>query len=126
MNYIFNKDLGFNREQIVTLDLSKGINEKGAIFRERMMENSNIQSATLSSLVPSYNDATRNFWKAVLDDGTLQDLVTDIVYAGYDYTQTLGIQIIEGRDFSPKIASDCTKAVVVNEAFLREVGGKME
>lgn len=80
-----------------------------------MLENSNIKAATLSSVVPLFSDGTRNFWKAVKDDGTTQDLVTDILPAGYDYTQIQDIEIIEGRDFSLKM--DCTRAVLVNEKY---------
>lgn len=122
MSYIFNKDMGFDRDQIVIVNFSSGLIEKAPTIRERMLANSNIQSASLTSLVPAYNSWAHNPWKAVMDDGNTMVVDSDILPAGYDYVQTLGIELLEGRDFSPEIASDCTKAVLVNEAFVKKAG----
>lgn len=122
MDYIFHKDMGFAREQIVIVGLSNTAREKSAIFKERLLENSNVQAASISTLVPAYNSWAKNPWKAVLEDGSTRIVESDMVPIGYDYLKTLDIELKEGRSFSPSIPSDSTKAVIVNEAFLRKTG----
>ena len=38
---------------------------------------------------------------------------------GYNFTETVGAQIIAGRDFSPKFATDSTASVLLNEAAVK-------
>ena len=37
----------------------------------------------------------------------------------YDFIQTLGIELIKGRNFSPEFPSDITKSIIVNESFVK-------
>jgi len=40
---------------------------------------------------------------------------------GYNFTETVGAQIIAGRDFSPKFATDSTASVLLNEAAVKVI-----
>ncbi len=40
----------------------------------------------------------------------------------YDYLKTMGLKLIEGRDFSKDFATDFDQAVIVNEAFIKHFG----
>jgi putative ABC transport system permease protein len=39
-----------------------------------------------------------------------------------DFLETLGIPLLQGRNFSPRYATDATEGVLVNEAFVRRFG----
>ena len=45
--------------------------------------------------------------------------MVDFVPADYDFLQTLGIELIKGRNFSPEFPSDATKSIIVNESFIK-------
>jgi putative ABC transport system permease protein len=40
----------------------------------------------------------------------------------YDYLKTMGLKLINGRDFSKDFATDLDEAVIVNEAFVKHFG----
>jgi putative ABC transport system permease protein len=41
---------------------------------------------------------------------------------GYDFVETMGMNILEGRDFSKEMASDAEGAIIVNQTFVKELG----
>ena len=41
---------------------------------------------------------------------------------GYDFIDTMGMKIIEGRDFSKELALDAEEAILVNRTFVKELG----
>jgi putative ABC transport system permease protein len=41
---------------------------------------------------------------------------------GYDFIETMGMKILEGRDFSKELASDAEEAIIVNQTFIKELG----
>ncbi len=41
---------------------------------------------------------------------------------GYDFIETMGMNILEGRDFSREMASDAEEAIIVNQTFVKELG----
>ena len=70
LNYIQNKDLGFNKEQLVIIHLNNDFNNsKKNIFREKLLQNPQIRQASLTSVIPSYNTWSRNPYKYISDDG---------------------------------------------------------
>ena len=46
----------------------------------------------------------------------------NVIYAGYDFVHTLGLEIVEGRNFSRDIAGDKSGAFILNEAAMKELG----
>ncbi len=124
MQYIFQLDLGYDREQIVIMHLNKATAPKGAIIRQKLLENANIQSAALSNLVPSYNSWAHNPWKGENDQGDEILLSADIAPVGYDFVEVMGIEMASGRPFSPQFPTDSTQSVIVNESFVEKMGWK--
>ena len=67
----------------------------------------------------------------MIDNGTLSvdwegkasDFKPSFVNAsiGYDFTRTMGVQIVQGRDFSPAFAMD-TAGYLLNETAVRKIG----
>jgi putative ABC transport system permease protein len=55
------------------------------------------------------------------NDGKLTDKGVDWFNADYDFVKTLGMEIVQGRDFSRDVISDTTFAVLVNEAMVKRM-----
>jgi putative ABC transport system permease protein len=51
-----------------------------------------------------------------------EHFVTNVLEADADFLATYGIQMKEGRFFSPKMPTDTTEAIVINEALAKYVG----
>jgi putative ABC transport system permease protein len=55
------------------------------------------------------------------NEGKLTDKGVDLYSADFDFVKTLGMQIVQGRDFSRDVISDTTYAVLVNEAMVKRM-----
>jgi putative ABC transport system permease protein len=63
--------------------------------------------------------------------GDALDLITEegkktvtvrMIYADHDYLKTMGMEIVQGRDFSREMSTDAGEAIIVNEAAVRALG----
>lgn len=119
MNYILNKKLGYEKDQVILLHGTNSLNNKIRIFKEELLKIPQVQNVSISDYLPIRN-ALRNgnmFFKEgyqTINEGLSgQRWVVDA-----DYVKTLGMNIIEGRDFSDEISSD-RSAALINESMAR-------
>ena len=117
LDFINSTDLGFDKEGIVTLSANeRDFNTNDKIFNlvKTKAENcSNILS--VSGCIFPFSEAE--------GEGMLQMNGKRIHYnftgVYYNYIKTMGMTLVEGRDFSPDIAADMD-AIVVNEEFVKQ------
>ncbi len=123
LDYMQNKDLGFQKEDIVLLPSSNRINENYLIFKDRLENHKGIQSVTVSTRVPSGRLLDSQGATAEVN-GELTQLNIRIadIQVGHNFLKTFGIPIAAGRDFDFNLASDSTEAFILNETAVREVG----
>ena len=117
LNYIQNKKLGFNKDQVIMIDDSFALGDKRQAFKDEIKQNSNILNATISGFLPvSGTNRNDTPWWAEGKEAAQENMVSlqnwDV---DYDYIKTLGMTVKEGRDFSQDFPSDST-AVILNEA----------
>jgi len=123
LNYIQNKKLGFNKEQVIVVKDAYGLGKHLTSFKDEMLKDSRISHASLSGYLPvagtSRSDNT--FWPEGLQP-TQENLVSIQCWrVDVDYVKTFGMKIKEGRDFSLEFPSD-SSAVLLNEAALALFG----
>jgi putative ABC transport system permease protein len=117
LNYIQNKKLGFNKDQVIMIDDSFALGDKRQAFKDEIKQNSAILNATISGFLPvSGTNRNDSPWWAEGKEAVQENMVSlqnwDV---DYDYIKTLGMTVIEGRDFSQDFPSD-SSAVILNEA----------
>jgi len=114
MNYIGNMKLGFDKDQLIYMSIKGDIVQKRDSFKNDLLKNPNIAGVTLASSLPSYvgNTASGFSWEGM--DANLKPY-WQFVSTDFDYIPTLGLDIIEGRNFSKRYSTDTSKAVIVNE-----------
>lgn len=123
MEYLKNRNLGFNKEQVIVLRDVKNIGARLNIIKNEMLQSSLITSGTVSSYLPGPGSArnTPLMWKYGSLPVPENSFNGEKWLADYDYVSTLGIEIIEGRNFSRDFPSDST-AVILNEAAVERLG----
>ena len=122
LNYIQSKDLGYNKEQVLTIQNTYVLGDQAKAFKNSILQMNGVQSGTLSSYLPVTNSSRTDntyFKDATLDIKNGLDMQSWQV--DYDYFKTLGMHIIKGRRFSPDFGGDST-AVVINETTARLLG----
>jgi putative ABC transport system permease protein len=123
LEYMQNKDLGFQKEDIVLLPSSGRINDNFLIFKDRLENHEGIQSVTISTRVPSGRLLdSQGATAEVNGDLTQLNIRIADIQVGHNFLETFGIPMAAGRDFDFNLASDSTEAFILNETAVREVG----
>lgn len=123
LEYVRNKNLGFNKESVMVLPSSDQIYNQFEMLKDRFEQADGIESVTLASRVPS-GRLLDSQGASIEKDGEMQQLGIRIadVHVDHDYLNDLGIEIIAGRNFNKKLASDSSKAFILNEAAVKKIG----
>jgi putative ABC transport system permease protein len=120
MNYLHNKDLGFNNEQIIYFRINGGVADNLDAFKEELRRHSNIVSVTSGYGLPG-DQFAGDMVTIPTKDGDKR-LASSVFIGDHDYLKTLGIRVIAGRDFSREITSDEYESFIINETAVKEFG----
>jgi putative ABC transport system permease protein len=121
LKFLRSKDLGFDKEQIIRMELpGKELRKNGPVLAETLRKNPDVMRVGLSNTSPGFGIGKLLF-KVEDNDGKMVDRGVDLYNADYDYLDALGMTIVEGRNFSRDVASDTTYAVLVNEAMVKRM-----
>lgn len=122
MQYLRNKDLGFDRERILRVVLDNPTSQdKWPVFKNLLLQNPNVKSAGTATTAPGRGYGKQLF-PVETNDGTMEEYGIDNYGIDFDYIPTLDIQLVEGRNFSREYPSDTASGVLVNEAMVRRMG----
>ncbi len=117
VNYMKNKRLGFDKEQIVYFsNLSRKVYSNYESIKNELVSSPEVVSVTASQSVPGQGRSGMNIR---LTDWPLEEAIpVNENRVQDDYVKTMGFEIIEGSDFSDKLASD-SATFILNEAAAR-------
>jgi len=121
MNFIQKKNLGFDREQILMLALNDTtvINNASA-FMEEIERHPAVEETALSTTAPG-----RFYGKQVMtveqNNGEMTEIAFNQCFVDFDYMNTMGLSLVQGRFYDREFGSDMTNAFVVNEAMVEEM-----
>jgi putative ABC transport system permease protein len=121
MNFIQNKNLGFNKDQIVMVHDLYALGEQKQTFKQEILGSSLIEKGTLSGFLPvSGTNRSDNPWWVMGRDIQDQENMVSIQNwkVDFDYVKTLGMKMVLGRDFSLDFPSD-SSGVIINETAVR-------
>lgn len=117
LNYIQNKKIGFNKEQVITVEDIYALGDQAETFKREVLANSMMESGTITGYLP-VADTWRSdtpWWVEGKDPKQTENLVSlQNWQVDYDYINTMGMEIAAGRDFSSDFPSD-SSAVILNE-----------
>jgi len=122
MQYMKTKALGFDKEQVIFIPLRGNTALSYEALRSELRKDSRLLGVTAANHLPSNigsNSGGAN-WKG--KDPT-QEILISQSGVDYDYIDVLGIELVEGRNFSREFETDKTEAFLVNEE-VRELMGK--
>lgn len=120
MSYIQNRDLGYDRSQLIVLRNAGLLGEHLDVFRDKLRADPRVKSVTKSAYIPSGPTDTSNQSLSSKDDPTTG---FRMVHYGIDeeYIPTMGMEILAGRNFSQDFGSERYN-IVINQTAARELG----
>lgn len=123
MNHLLDKDMGFDKEQMLVLDYNydERVNSRSSALKSELEANPSILSAAFSRSVPGgyYPNAGTSIQGV---DGEMIGLGQAIFQVGIDFIDHFDMELVAGRSYSREFPSDSTSALVVNEATARQYG----
>lgn len=123
MKYVNNKDLGFDKDQVLIIHNPSWDREFTLRTRERLFAFAGTQPAIVSWSAMGGGLTGANNTNGFILDGKQEWLKQ--LWVDYNYFDLLKLKFIQGRGFSPAFAADTAKAVracVVNETLFRMLG----
>jgi putative ABC transport system permease protein len=115
LNYIRNKNLGYNREQVLVIKNVYPLNTHVNSFKQDVLKLSGVQSATQTAVFPTDLIARTGVLSKSATVSADKLLSVDLWSVDENYIPTLGMKMAAGRNFSKDRLSDST-AMVINEA----------
>ncbi len=122
MDFILNKNMGFQKDQMLVLSIGNTeISNRAEVFKNELLKNPAILSATVTSTVPglgTYSAGIKPEGKSDEEDWTCDMFRID----DFDLLNTFEMEMAEGRFFSKEFPSDTLNGIVINEALAKNLG----
>jgi putative ABC transport system permease protein len=121
LDYLRNGKLGFDKDHVVVIPVRAGsVRTNIEAIKGDLKTNPAILAATLANGVPGGQLAGDSL--DLLTDEGKKRVTVAMIYCDQDYVRTMGMEILEGRDFSRQMGTDAKEAFIVNEAAVRVLG----
>ena len=117
-NLLHNKDLGFDKSQLMVLYLNEEVRPNFEAVKQEFLQNPKITHASASYGLPG--DIVAG--DGVKDPTTGKELPANLFCVDYDYIKTLGMEVVAGRDFSRAYGSDAKRGFILNETAVKTYG----
>ena len=126
MGFLQKKDLGFDKEQMVLLRVTYSLPQYETL-KSTYLAHPNVVAVTASNNIPGGVGHTEPPWGPIgLIEGAAgekpQLFETWQLYADYDFIETYGIELVEGRNFSHEFGADPLFSLILNEAAVKQLG----
>lgn len=116
INYMLNKDMGFDKEQLMVIRRADALQKKIVSFKDEIKKIPDVVSITNSTTVPGYPNNNNGYQIEGRSAEQLFMMWTN--WVDYDYFDTYKINLTDGRNFSREFPSD-TAAMIINEEAVR-------
>jgi putative ABC transport system permease protein len=121
LTFMQNRNLGWDKEHLIYILLRADIKQSYQALKDELVKDSRILGVTGSSHLPSNIGSNSGGARWDGKDPEQQVLIGQSV-VDFDYVETLGIEIVEGRSFSRENKSDLAKAFLINEEVAQLMG----
>lgn len=110
------RQLGYDQENLMAINYTNEVSKNYRPIKLELLESGVVEAVTKSnSAITDINSNNFLGWPGKPED--LRVIFTTIA-TEYDYTKTMGIKLLEGRDFSEDYKTD-TAAILINKAALQ-------
>ena len=115
MQLVKNRELGYEQSNLITIELNEELKINYNVLKDELLNTGEVKAVTVSNSPP-----TRIYNNSFLDwPGKPEDIM--VAFANFtcdhDYVEAMGIDILEGRNFSEDFISD-SSAIIINKAGL--------
>lgn len=125
MNFILNKKIGFEKEQVLLVQGTGTLGAQVVAFTNELRDEPRVVDVSSGDYLPVRGSKrnSNSFWN---EGRKSMDQAVSSQFWRVDpfYLNTLGIKLVEGRNFNRDLASD-SSAIIINQKMAKELGGNM-
>jgi putative ABC transport system permease protein len=119
LQYIQNKNLGFEKEEVLVIPLKDGaVMPRIQALKSELMRIEGVTSVSASSNLPG---GQFNQNSISLVEHPEHEISSSEAFVDYDFLKTLNIELAEGRFYLPENLSDTVATFVLNETAARQL-----
>jgi putative ABC transport system permease protein len=118
-HFLLNKDLGFDKENLMVINRAYALGERSKEFQDRLKTVPGITDVATTSQVPGGQGPGNTVFRR---EGDSQETVQIInfMFTNPDFQKTMKIEMADGRYFSRDFISD-SSAIILNEAAAKQL-----
>ncbi len=126
LNFMKNADLGFDKSNVVLLDFpasSKNGEDNYNLLKTKLLENPDIKGVSGVYTLPGISSKDQE--TISLKQNSPDDAMSiRAIGVDYGFINTLKVQLLQGRNFSEKYATDRNDAIIINQQAVKLLGLK--
>ncbi len=122
LNYLKNKELGFQKDQVMVLQPQPPGAQRADVvaFRNALRQNPAVVAAGSAWFAPGQSGADKNVVSIETNEG-MKDIGLDVTGIDEFFLGTMGITLKEGRAYEG-VPGDTLNSAIVNEALVKKMG----
>jgi putative ABC transport system permease protein len=121
LNFLRNKDLGFNKENLVVIELQDAdFRTRIQAFKDELLLNSDILAISNSTGIPGFINWIQTM--RIEQKNGMEERAILLVQCDYDFATTLQLQFAQGRNFDKNMGTDALEAVIINQTAADNFG----
>ncbi|HEX2967928.1 MAG TPA: ABC transporter permease [Bacteroidales bacterium] len=115
INYMLNKDVGFDKKNLIVIERAHAIGGKMQSFKNEIKQIPGVVNISSSTAVPGNNNNNNGYG---IEGRSEESFLMTTSWVDYDFIETYGIKLASGRFFDNSYTSDST-ACLVNESAIK-------
>ena len=119
IQYGKNRPIGFNNKGLISVFWSDDISKNFETIRQELLSTGAVASVCKSNSPPSQIYSNNNGWEWKGSQPVDKSSIFSTIATSYDYTNTFGIKLLAGRDFSRDFAD--SNGVILNQAAVKRM-----
>jgi len=116
ISYMLNKDVGFNKEQLIVINRAGALGTKMKAFKDSVKEIPGVVNVSSSTAVPGRNNNNNGYTIEGRKDETFLMMTN---WVDYNFLETYGMKLVSGRAFNESFSTD-KQACLINESALKD------
>ena len=122
MNFILTTKVGYDKDQVLMIRGINTLEDRQHTFKNELLKLAEVDNVTLTHYFPIEGTQRdqNEFWR----DGKSEEEKgrgAQIWYVDEDYISTMGMNLVQGRNFQKDLASD-SSAAIINQAMAKAFG----
>ncbi len=118
IRYMLNKDVGFNKEQLIVIERAHVIGNKMKSFKESIKRLPGVINIASSTALPGRTNNNNGYMMEGRKDETYLMATS---WVDYDFLDTYGMKLVSGRVFNESFTTD-KQACILNESAVKNFG----